>query len=275
MKLWISIALAIAITASHGAPTVQLVGIEGRSTEPSMLHVLGGQPVDLQLHIASATPGRVSVRASLYQLATGIAAPVLQDLPVNEGLAFDGSSIRPQKWTVMLPDVRAVTAMELRFAAKLDAEETWQPAGAARLAVYPADLLAQVKRQLSSAVNRTEASFVVLGESSQLKSLLRELGLAFEEVNEVSNTSSKTLYLAECSIDLARALIDQTSEVVRIVIFTRDSSLPAGVYWTERKDGLIAKITLPVLVDFASSPERQMLFLTVLQQALHTFQSSP
>jgi hypothetical protein len=275
MKLCAAIVLTIMMSTSHGKSAVQLVGIEGRVVEPSALHLVGGQVVDLQLQIASTTPSQMSVRASLYELATGIAAPIAKELPVVERLAFDGSSIRLQKLAVTLPDVRAATTMELRFVAKTEAGETWQPAGTARLVVYPADIFVQIRTQLSAAASRAGIRLVVLGDSSQLKPVLREIGLPFEEADAASDTDINTLYLAECSADAARALIDQTPAAARLLIFTRDSALPPGVYWTERRGGFMAKITLPVFADLGRAPERQMLFLTLFQRALRTFPNSP
>lgn len=116
---------------------------------------------------------------------------------------------------------------------------------------------------------------MVLGDSPQLKPVLREIGLSFEEADAASDTDSKTLYLAECSVDAARTLIDQTRAAARLLIFTCDSALPPGVYWTERSGGFTARITLPVFADLGRAPERQMLFLTLIQRALRTFQISP
>ena len=275
MKPWAAIALGFIMGTARGEPAVQVVGIEGRAGDAPAIHLFGGQPAELALQIASTRPGRMSIRASLYQLATGVAAPIAKNLTVADGLAVDGSSLRPQKFAMTPPEVRAAAMMELRFAAKMEAGETWQSAGVARLIVHPADIFTQIKTQLSAATNRMGVKLAVLGESPQLKSVLREVGQVFSEADAASDAGADTLYLVECSADAARALIERTPATARLLIFTRDPALPPGVYWTERGDGFTAKITLPILADLGRAPERQMLFLTLFQQALRAFQNTP
>ena len=217
----------------------------------------------------------MSFQAGLFQLASGVAAPLAKDLPVAEGVALDGSAIQVRTFTLTPPAVDATTVMELRFAAKAEGAEKWQPAGSVRFAVHPADLLAQIKKQLATATTEAAVKLSVVGESAALKAALRELDLTFGETETVPEADTTTLFLAECAGEPARLLLEQTPATARLVLFTRDPTLPAGVYWTEHGGGFTGKVTLPVLPDFARAPERQLLFLNLFQQALRTLPKTP
>jgi hypothetical protein len=159
MKFRVIVALAVVTGTLRSEPVVEVVGVEGRTSDTRALHLVGGEPVELKLQMVSTTPGRMSIRVSLYQLASSIAAPTAKDLPVATDLGFDDSLIRLQKFGITPPEVRHATMMELRFAAKSEAGDTWQPAGVARLVVHPAGLLAQVKALLSNATALSSNEF--------------------------------------------------------------------------------------------------------------------
>ncbi len=275
MRIPLLLALAVAAGTLRSEPSVEVVGVEGRASEARTLHLLAGQPVELKLQMFATAPGRISIRASLYQLAGGIAAPLAKDLPVAADVGFDGASLRPQKFGITPPEVRHATMMELRFAAKSEAGDAWQPAGVARFVVHPAGLFPQVKALLSKAIETAGTKVAVIGESPQLKQTLRGAGLGFDEAEAVADPAPGRLYLAECSAEAARALIAQTPPEARLLVFTSDPALPPGVYWTQRGAGFTAKVTLPVLADFEHAPDRQMLLLTLFQQALRTSQDPP
>lgn len=275
MKIAMIAVLALMTCTLRSEPTVEVVGVEGRTADARALHLIGGQPAELKLQMTSPTPGRISFRASLFQLASGIAAPLAKDLPVAVDLGFDGTSVRPQKFGIIPPEVRHATMMEVRFAAKPDAAETWQPAGVVRLVVHPADLLPQVKALLSKATETAGMKLAVIGESTQLKRTLRGANLNFDEVDAASDAAADTLYLVECDAGAARALIARTPPEARLLLFTTDPALPPGVYWNQRGAGFTAKVTLPVLANLDHAPDRQTLLLTLFQQALRNPQDTP
>jgi len=272
MKHYAAVVLLIGVGALQAEPAVTVNGVEGRPSATPALHLIAGEPAVIQLQLSSKMPARTSIRASLYQLASGIAAPVAKDLPVADDVALDGTAVHALAFSITPPEVQHSAAMELRFSAN-DGGATWRPAGSARLVVYPAGLLAQVKAMLTAA-QRTGVNVVVLGESPQLKSLLRGAKLEFEEADAPS-ASADTLSLSQCDASAARTLLAQSPAEARLLLFTSDPALPAGVYWTARGAGFTAKVTLPVLTDLDRAPDRQFLFLTLFQQAFRTFPSSP
>lgn len=254
-------------------PLVQVVGADERPAEPRALHVFGGRVVALRLQIAAPSRQPANIRASLYQLAGHIAAPVAKDLPVVERLSLEAPLLRAQQFSVTLPDVRQATAFELRFTAAQEGAGASEPAGTVRLVAHSADAAARMKALLAAA----SPVVTVLGESARLKALLRGAGAAFEEAGAIPSEQPRNarVYLAEMDADAARRLIADTPAVARLLLFTSDPTLPAGVYWTDRGAGYIAKVTLPVLADFESAPERQTLFLHLLQRALAPSPDTP
>ena len=195
MKICLILALAVATGTLRSEPAVEVIGVESRASEARALHLLGGQPVELRLQMIATTPGRVSIRANLYQLASGIAAPLAKDLPVAADVGIDGATIHQQKFSITLPDVRHATVMELRFAAKSEAGDAWQPAGLARLVVHPTGLLAEIKKLLSETAETAGTKLAVIGESPQLKQTLRGASLSFDDAEAIADATPGTLYL--------------------------------------------------------------------------------
>jgi hypothetical protein len=275
MKYWIAMGAMLHLAAAQAEPLVQVAGVQDRAAEPPALHVLAGQATGLRLQISSTAPGRGSFQASLFQLASGIAAPLAKELPVAEGVALDATSLQTRTFTVTPPEVKESTTMELRFAWKPENADKWQPAGSVRFLVHPADLYERVKKQLATATTEASVRLIVVGESPLLKPVLRELELTFDEAGSVAETEGATLYLAEAAAEHARELLEHIPASARLLLFTRDPSLPAGVYWTERAGGFVGKVTLPVLTDFRRVPERQLLFANQFQQAIRTLTKTP
>lgn len=274
MKRHLALFFGLLLSAAHAEPLVQVAGIDDRASEPPALHLIAGQAATFRLQMTAPAAGRVSFQAALFQLASGVAAPLAKDLPVADAVALDGTSIQLRTFALTPPAVDASTVMELRFAGKAEGAEKWQPAGSARFVVHPADLLEQIKKQLTKAIADPEVKLVVVGESPLLKAALRALDLTFDEIGKVAEAEA-TLYLAESIGEPARALLEQAPASAHLVLFTREPTLPAGVYWTERGGGFVSKVTLPVLTDFARAPERQLLFLNLFLQAIHTLNKTP
>lgn len=276
MRRWITLGAMLHLAAAQAEPLVQVAGAQDRPSEPPALHLLAGQATALRLQISSATPGRLSFQASLFQLASGVAAPLEKELPVADAVALDGTSLQTRTFTVTPPAVDTSTTMELRFAWKAENADKWQPAGSVRFLVHPADLFEQLKKQLATATKDADVKLVVVGESPLLKPALRDLELTFDESESVKETEAPTLYLAEAAAgEPARELLERAPATARLLLFTRDPSLPAGVYWTERTGGFVGKVTLPVLTDFRRAPERQLLFANLFQQAIRSLTKTP
>ena len=275
MKKWIVLGALLHLVAAQAEPLVQVAGVQDRASEPPSLHLLAGQATALRLQISSEKPERAAFQAALFQLASGVAAPLAKELPVADGVALDGASLQIRTFTVTPPAVKASTTMELRFSWKAEKAEKWQPAGSVRFLVHPADLFERTKKRLATATADAGVKLVVVGESPLLKAALRDLELSFDEADSVAENEA-TLYLAEAAAEPARELIEKTPATARLLLFTRDPALPAGVYWTERASGgFVGKVTLPALTDFRRAPERQLLFANLFQQAIRTLTKTP
>src|SRR3954470_2844573 len=94
MNLWIALALGLLLGAAHAEPLVHVAGRQDRPAESPALHLIAGQATALRLQITSAAPGRVSFQADLFQLASGVAAPLEKELPVADAVVLDGTSLQ-------------------------------------------------------------------------------------------------------------------------------------------------------------------------------------
>ncbi len=223
--------------------------------------------MELDLQIASTKPQSVEVRASIYQQAAAVAAPLQKLLPVADHLDVDAAAIQRKQFTFTLPSVRSAATLEVRFEARGGGDAPWVPAGASQLAIYPENQLDLFQTLFAPGTANGAPQIVVLGESPRLKAVLAEIKVPFAQ-NENPPAQPGAICVAECKADAARALIDATPRDARLLLFTADSPLPAGVYWTEVGGRLIAKITTPVLADFDQCPDRQLLLLALLQKSL-------
>jgi len=278
MKILLALTAALAAGALHAQTTVRVVRLAESPDARPVFHVWGGRPLELALEVTAADPSHhVSVRADVYQLAGAIAAPLSQKLPVAQELSFERSLARFENWKLPLPAVRHATSFELRFAAQADAAGDWRPAGSARLVVYPSDLGEQLKEMVTSAQTSGSGRLAVFGKSPDLKAALQSVEIPFEEVGEAppDELDASLVYLGQSSQSDIEAITAHARSRGRMVIFADDARQLPGVYWTDYNGGFVAKVTMPLLADFAHSPQRQSALLDLLQHAFQTSRSSP
>lgn len=270
--IWLSILLAAGTL--WGAPEVRILGVgDGAETPPPAFHVWGGQALELSLEIVATDPApHLNVRASLHQITSAISAPLASELPVAQELTFDRSLARFEKWKVTPPSVRHVTTVQLRFDVQAGEGNPWQPAGSARLVIYPADLTEQWKKAVAEAESRESGRLAVFGDSVRIKTALRRCGVDFEDLGDTlpSQLDRSLLYLGECTPSDLVELRSREKLPPRLILFVDDPELLPGVYWSDHGAGFLAKVTLPIWQDFARSPQRQSAFFNLLQRAFKT-----
>jgi hypothetical protein len=220
---------------------------------------------------------KVTVRASIYQLAGAIAAPVSQNIPVVQELPFDHSLAHFENWKLALPAVRHPTGFEVRFAAQSDGGGDWKPVGSVRVVAYPSDLGGQLKELVAAAQTNGAGRIAVFGTSPELKAALQSVSIPFEEAGETlpDELDLSLVYLGQCTSREVESIAARTRTPGRLMIFTHDPSHLPGIYRTESRGGFVTKVTLPLLLDFARSPQNQNAFLTLLQNAFQTSKTDP
>jgi hypothetical protein len=271
MKAMLLLATILGSGWLYGQPIVHVIRIEGSQEAEPILAATGGRPATLVLEIAAAdAQAKMNVRARLYQLADSVAAPLGGGLPVAQDLSFDPSLARIVKWKAPLPEVRHVTAVELRFETQAAPAAGWQAGGAARLLVYPGDVAHQVKEFVDRAEARGAGRITVFGDSPALRTALTDLTIPFEDAGRAlpKKLDASMVYMGEGG---AAELDDWSARLRRqgrLVLFTEDTALLPGIYWTGNERDYVAKVTLPLLAGLAHSPRQQSAFLNLLEHTL-------
>lgn len=273
MKALLFLSLLLLARAAWCAPEVRVLGTgEGAEASP-VFPVWGGRAVELSLEIVAADPGQhMNVRAGLQQLTSALAAPLAAGLPVARELTFERSLARLEKWKVTLPAVRQPTQVQLHFEAQSGAGQPWQPAGSARLVIYPSDLAEEGKKALAELAQRDAGRLAVFGGSARIKAALREWGVDFEDVGDTlpQQLDRSLIYLGESAPGDLEDLRSRDKLPGRLLLFVDDPALLPGVYWSDHGNDFLAKVTLPIWTDFARSPQRQAAFFNLLQRAFQT-----
>ncbi|HSI12162.1 MAG TPA: hypothetical protein VK961_08965 [Chthoniobacter sp.] len=278
MRTFLILMALFAAATSHAQTTVRVVRLVESSDAVPVFHVWGGQPVVLALEVAATDPGlKASVRANVYQLAGAIAAPSSKDVPVAEKLSFEHSLAHLKNWRWSAPAVRHPTVFELRFAAQSNDGGDWKPAGSARLIAYPADLGAQLKDLATAARANGAGRLAVFGASTDLKTAFRDLSIPFEDVGEAlpDEMEPSSIYIGQCSRAQLDSIVSQARFKGRLMIFANDPTQPPGVYRTDSSGSSVTKVTLPLLLDLAHSPQKQTALLSLLQHAFQTPKNTP
>ncbi|MEI9892807.1 MAG: hypothetical protein WDN28_02535 [Chthoniobacter sp.] len=273
MKTIAILALLLMTTDMPGAPAVRVVRTgEGNNVAPEF-HIWGGQAVEFTLEITTDEPAQhVNVRANLFQIAGTIAAPLASNLPVAQELSFPPALARVEKWKVTLPAVRQATNVELRFTTQSGAGENWQPAGGARLMVYPADVGGQLRKLIADAAKREAGQLAVFGNSEALKTALRQLHVDFDDLGDTlpGELDKSLIYLGECLPQESDEILRRGKLSGRVLIFTRDPAFAARRLLDRPQRRILVRVTLPIWPGFAHAPQRQSAFLSLLQRAFQT-----
>jgi len=176
-----------------------------------------------------------------------------------------------------LPAVRNVTSLEVRFAAQVDPAGDWRAAGSARFVVYPAGLDAQLKALVIAAQAQGSGKIAVFGKSSDLRSALQSVSIPFEDIGESlpDELDLSVVYLGQCSQRDSDTLGLRVRSRGRVIAFVSDSTQLPGVYWNPLSAGYLARVTMPLLLDFPRSPQRLAALLELFQHAFSTSKTSP
>jgi len=273
MKTLLTLITTLMAATAYAQTRVRVAGLAENRDPATVLHVWAGQPVELALEVtATDASHKTSVRASVYQLAGAVAAPVGQNIPVLPELAFDHSLAHFENWKLSLPAVKHPTGFEVRFSTQAEGGGDWKPAGSARVLAYPADLGAQLKALVAAAQTNGAGRIAVFGTSSELKAALQSIAIPFEDVGEAppDELDPALVYLGQGNARDIEAIAAHGRSAGRLMLFTHDPSHLPGIYRTESHGGFVTKVTLPLLPDFARSPQNQNAFFALLQDALQT-----
>jgi hypothetical protein len=197
----------------------------------------------------------------LYQLATGVAAPLgdkttWKEIPLNPGQTV------LETLTLSLPDTKAPTS----FAIKVSETGAAKDAGTLKIEVYPKDFLAELKGPLK------DFDLVIFDEKDQFTKAFETAGLEITRLKNLSDPilADKPAFLFAAAIPTDGELAD-LSKVARVIICFAHAGkvvdrLP--IEGSHKGRAFILRMERDLLKDFAESPTAQINFMRAARYAL-------
>lgn len=248
--------------------SVQLAGLEGRSQpNPVIPALFGGSQQKLDLRVGETiTLAGTSLRADLYQVAGTLARPIAANLQLEEVFPVAPSSGWTMQVSLKFPEVKGRTAIVVHLSGLL---ESIQPNGIRRptpvvlgdlrFEVYPATVTKDLTDLLQPKPDGS-AQIVVFGPGQKLRQFLTGLHVSFEYsgIGTPDRFDPNRLYFGELATDEQFQQVQDRSAGARLVLFSPDESLPAGVYTDRSSSGVLIHVTAPLLDNLNDDPRAQL-----------------
>ncbi len=256
--------------------SVQLAGLEGRSQpNPVIPALFGGSQQKLDLRVGETitlarhlVAGR-SLSGGWYSCETHRCKP-----------SVGGSLSRcPVIWLdyagqlVKFPEVKGRTAIVVHLSGLL---ESIQPNGIRRptpvvlgdlrFEVYPATVTKDLTDLLQPKPDGS-AQIVVFGPGQKLRQFLTGLHVSFEYsgIGTPDRFDPNRLYFGELATDEQFQQAQDRSAGARLVLFSPDESLPAGVYTDRSSSGVLIHVTAPLLDNLNDDPRAQLGLIKIIR----------
>ena len=249
--------LFAATTATAGEPQAE----SGKET----LHVFGGQPAKLELSVDAPIGSKAELRASLFQMAATLAAPLQKNIPLGDEVSFATQTHKRVTVSLPIPDVKRKT--QIVAAIEVKGAGDWHAAGHVDLIVYPRDSL---KSELLDAVGATHLE--AFGNDKRLGSFLESQQVKTDDIGDDLPDRPKAghLYVGTAkAAELSQWFTVHSAWEGNLVVFCGDSELLPGAFVEIRGRGHLAKVTLPLLDNLATDPLSQKTFIAILASILN------
>ncbi len=261
---------ALVLAPAHSvlaADTVRLVSLEGRVEPASRLPaVFGNHEERLDLEVDSMAARAASLHADLFQVAGGLAMPLSKDIHLQDGLTFTNASPQHLRVSIKFPGVKERAEVLVRLALFQNGPQpTPIQLGNLRFEVFPASVTQELKDLLQSKPDGS-APVVVFGPGQKLRHFLASLHVSFEDggTGTPDRFDPNCFYFGELAADEQLQQAQDQSTGARMVLFSPDESLPAGVYAERSNPGVLIHVTLPLLDNLADDPRAQLGFIKII-----------
>ncbi len=138
-----SLLLAALLPAAHAEEKPR--HFIGAWQESETVVVFSGRDAEIEVHLVDIDAAKLELRADLFQSATELAIPVQREISGVPG-PVENAVIRPWRFVVTIPEVRAKTSFLLFISTRSDSGEAWKRIGKIEILAFPADLLADARR---------------------------------------------------------------------------------------------------------------------------------
>jgi hypothetical protein len=252
------------------ADPIRLVSVEGRvEPAPRMPAVFGNREVTLDLEIESLAGQAGSLRADLFQVAGSLAMPLMKDLHLQDAIAFTGAAPQRLRVSMKFPNVEKQAKILVRLSFIQNASpSTSIPLGNLRFEVFPISVTKELTDLLQHIPNGPgpPGPIGVFGPGKKLRAFLSGLRVPTED--EGSGTPDRfdpnRLYFGELTDDEQYQQAQDRSAGARVVLFSPDETLPAGVYAERSESGVLIHVTSPLLDNLKDDPRAQLGFIKII-----------
>ena len=249
------------------ADAVRLVGLEGRVEPASRLPaVFGNHEQGITLEINGVTAQTASLRADLFQVADKLAMPLAKDVHLQEGLTFPNTSPQHLRVSIKFPDVKRRAEVLIRLALIQNVPSA-NPIhlGELRFEVFPASVTKELTDLLQPHPDGS-APVVLFGSGQKLRHFLTCLLVPFEYdgTDTPDRFDPNRLYFGELTTNEQFQQSQDQSAGARLVVFSPDESLPAGVYADRSNSGVLVHVTLHLLDNLNDDPRAQLGFIKII-----------
>jgi len=253
--------------ATLAADAIHFVGLEGRVEPSSRLPaVFGNREQGLNLEMDGVTAQAASLRADLFQVAGGLAMPLAKDIHLKEALTFSNTSPQHLRVSMKFPDVKRRAEVLVRLALIQSAPQSGPiQLGELRFEVFPSSVTKEMTDLLQPKPD-SSAQVVVFGPGQKLRHFLTGLHVPFEDAGTGTpdRFDPNRLYFGELTSDEQFQQAQDQGAGVRLVLFSPDESLPAGVYAEQSNSGTLIHVTLPLLDNLADDPRAQLGIIKII-----------
>ena len=229
------------------------------------LHVFGGQDVKIAYSIEGPLGSKADVRASLFQKAQSLAAPLQKDIALGEQISFATQTWKRVVVSLPIPKVKRRTQIVAEIEVKGAGD--WHVAGHVDFMVYPPDSLKSELQELVGA-----AHLEVFGNDKRLGPFLEKEEVKTDDIGSdlPDRPEAGHIYVGVAkTADLSQWLNAHSTWDGNLVVFCEDSDLLPGAFVEIRGDGRLAKVTLPLLDNIAADPLAQKTFIDILATILN------
>jgi hypothetical protein len=250
-----------------GADAVRLVSMEGRVQPAAPLPaVFGNCEESLDLEMETAAAQTASLRADLFQVAGSLAMPLMKDVHLQNGLTFSGASPQRLRVSIKFPDVKRRTEILVRLELLQNVPQAIPlPLGDLRFEVFPASVTEELTDLLRP---KPEGAphVVVFGSGPKLRHFFSSLQIPFEDAGTGApdRFDPNRFYFGELATDEQFQQAQDRSAGARLVLFSPDESLPAGIYAERSNSGVLIHVTSP-LDNLNDDPRAQLGFIKIIQ----------
>jgi hypothetical protein len=264
---WLACALLLLgpARATLAADAVRFVGLEGHVEPASRLPaVFGNREQGINLEIDGVTAQTASLRADLFQVAGGLAMPLAKDVHLQKGLTFPNTSPQHLRISIKFPDVKRRAEVLVRLALIQNVPQAGPiQLGELRFEVFPASVTQELKDLFQP---KPDARVIIFGPGQKLRHFLTGIHVLFEDIGTETpdRFDPNRLYFGELTTDEQFQQTQDRNAGARLVLFSPDESLPAGVYAERSNSGTFIHVTSPLLDNLTDDPRVQLGFIKII-----------